>query len=85
MEIIDLKATKESINVKLGGVITYDTDITTAGPGFIILDNQLGEYGVTVLNQYHPGGPVKVLMRATGQIPVKKYNINDVVAKLVVL
>lgn len=84
MKLIPLKATKETINVKLGGLITYETDVTTTEPGIILLDNKSGEYGVTVLNQCHDGGPVKVLMKATGQAPVKKYAIGDTVAMLAV-
>lgn len=84
MKLIPLKATSESINVKLGGLITYSTDVTTDKPGIILLQNPGGDYGVTVINQCHESGPVKVLMKATGQSPVKKYNVGDIVAVLAV-
>jgi hypothetical protein len=83
MKLIPLIATKESIDVKKGGVITYSTD-TNCEPGIILLDNQNGDYGVTVINQFHPGGNVKVIMRPAGPAPVKKYAVGDTVALLAV-
>lgn len=83
MKFLELKATKESLNMKLGGVITYDTDVTTEGPGVIMLDNPTGEYGVALISQFHPGGPVKVIMKAV-MSPAKKYEVGQVVARLAV-
>lgn len=84
MKLIPLKATKETIDVKRQGVITYETDVVTTEPGIILLDNSNGDYGVTVINQVHTGGSVKVIMRPTGPAPVKKYTVNDIVAVLAV-
>lgn len=83
MKFISLIATKESLDMKRGGVITYETDATTEGPGVIMLDNPTGEYGVTLISQYHPGGPVKVVMKAVTS-PAKKYEVGQVVARLAV-
>jgi hypothetical protein len=85
MEIIDLIATKETIDVTKGGVIIYDTDITTKGPGIILLDNPDGSYSLTLISSYHPSGPVKVIMKGVSQAGNKKYRVGDVVAKLAVL
>lgn len=83
MKFLELRATKESIDVKAGGVIVYETDVTTDGPGIILTDNPHGEYSVALLSTFHPGGPVKVLMKGVGPTGNKKYNCGDVVAKLV--
>lgn len=85
MKFIDLIAIKETINVKAGGAITYETEVSTDGPGIILADNTSGEYGVALLSTFHPGGKVSVVMRATGQQPVKKYQVGQVVAKLAIL
>lgn len=84
MKLIPLKATKETIDVKRQGVITYETDVITDVPGIILLDNSNGDYGVTVINQVHSGGNVKVIMRPTGPAPVKKYAVGETVAVLAV-
>ncbi len=84
MKFIELKATKESVNVKAGGVITYETDVVTEGPGVILTDNPTGEYGLALLSTFHPGGPVKVLMKGVSASGNKKYEIGQVVAKLAV-
>lgn len=85
MEILELKATAEFIDVRRGGAVIYDTDVTTAGPGIILMDNPEGEYHVTLLSNFHPGGRVKVAMRGVGQSANKKYEVGQVVAKLVLL
>lgn len=84
MTFLELKATKESIDVKAGGVIIYETDVTTEGPGVILSDNPTGEYSVALLSTFHPGGAVKVIMKGVGPSGNKKYNVGDVVAKLAV-
>jgi hypothetical protein len=84
MTFIELVATKETIDVKLGGLITYETDIVTEGPGIILTDNPTGEYSLSLLSTFHPGGPVKVLMKGVGQAGNKKFNVGQVVAKLAV-
>lgn len=84
MKFLELKATKESIDIKGGGVITYETDVVTDGPGVILTDNPTGEYSLAILSTFHPGGPVKVLMKGVGATGNKKYNVGDVVAKLAV-
>lgn len=84
MKFLELKATKETIDVKAGGLIIYETDVTTEGPGVILTDNPVGEYSMALLSTYHPGGPVKVLMKGVSQAGNKKYNVGDVVAKLAV-
>lgn len=84
MKFIELKATKETIDIKMGGVIIYDTDITTDGPAIILMDNPTGEYSLSLISTFHPGGPVKVLMKGVTQSGNKKYNVGDTVAKLAV-
>jgi hypothetical protein len=84
MKFLELKATKETIDVKNGGVIIYETDIVTDGPGVILTDNPTGKYSVALLSTYHPGGQVKVLMKGVGPDGNKKYSVGDVVAKLAV-
>ncbi len=84
MKLIPLIATSESIDVRKGGLVTYTTDVVTTEPGIIRLYNPDGSYGVTVINQVHNGGPVNVLVKATGQSPVKKYSVNDTVAVLAI-
>lgn len=85
MKILELKAVKEFIDVRNGGAIIYDTDVTTEGAGIILLDNPRGEYSVTLLSNYHPGGPVKVAMKGVSSAGNKKYAPGDIVAKLVLL
>lgn len=84
MKLIPLVITKETIDVKKGGIITYETGKTEESNGIILLDNPNGDYGVVIINQLHPGGPVKVMVRPVGQTPVKKYNVGDTVAQLAV-
>lgn len=84
MRFLELKATKETILVKEGYAIIYETDVVTDGPGIILTDNSTGEYSVSLLSTYHPGGPVKVLMKGVGPAGNKKYNVGDIVAKLAV-
>lgn len=84
MRLIPLIATKETVDVKKGGIVTYDTAEEFDGPGIILLDNPNGEYGVVIINQIHSGGNVKVVVRPVGQVPVKKYNVGDTVAQLAV-
>lgn len=84
MNFIDLKAVKETVDVKLGGLVTYETDQTVDGPGIILLYNPSGAYGMTLVDQVHENGLVMVRMKPTGQTPVKKFNVGDVVAKIAV-
>ena len=84
MKFIELKATKETIDVKMGGVIIYDTDIVTEGPAIILMDNPTGEYSLSLISSYHPGGQVKVLMKGVNSTGNKKYQVGDTVAKLAV-
>lgn len=77
MKLIPLIATKETINVKFGGVVTYETDQNVDEPGILLVSNESGEFAMTVVNQVHLGGPVKLLMRPTGQLPVKKFSVGD--------
>lgn len=83
MKLIPLKATSEHINMKKGGVITYETDVVSAEPGIILLNNPDGDYGVAVINQLHTGGPVKVLVKAV-ITPARKYEVNDTIGHLAV-
>lgn len=84
MKLIPLIATKETIDVKRGGVITYDTGLTEEAQGIILLENPDGDYGVTIVNQVHPGGIVRVIVRPAGPTPVKKYEVGDIVGQLAV-
>lgn len=84
MTFIDLKATKELIEVKKAGLITYETDQVIDNPGIIVLNNPTGDYGVVLVDQVHEGGAVIVRMRPAGPSPVKKFNVGDVVAKIAV-
>lgn len=84
MKFIDLKATKETIDVKVGGLITYDTDVVTDGPGVILTYNPTGEYSLALLSTFHPGGAVKVLMKGVSAAGNKKYEVGQVVARLAV-
>jgi hypothetical protein len=84
MRFIELKAIKETIDVKAGGAIIYETDVTTDGPGVILTDNPTGEYSLALLSSYHPGGPVKVVMKGVNQVGNKKYEVGQVIAKLAV-
>lgn len=81
MVLIPIRATEEFVDIKKGGMVTYTTDITSE-PGIILLENPNGDYGVVIVNQVHPGGPVKVMVRPVGTPPVKKYNIGEVIAQL---
>lgn len=84
MKFLELKAVKETIDVKLGGAIVYETDVVTEGPAIILMDNPTGEYSLALISSYHPGGPVKVIMKGVGSTGNKKYNVGDTVAKLAV-
>ena len=84
MKFIELKATKETIDVKAGGLIVYETDVTTEGPGVILTDNPTGEYSLALLSTYHPGGRVKVLMKGVSSAGNKKYQVGDIVALLAI-
>lgn len=82
MKLTPLVATKEIIDVKRGGIVTYETATNHEGPAIILLDNPNGDYGVVIVNQLHSGGQVNVMVRPVGQTPVKKYAIGDVVGQL---
>lgn len=82
MKFLELRATKETIDVRKGGAIIYETDVVTQGPGIILTDNPTGEYSVALLSTLHPGGVVKVIMKGVGSSGNKKYNVGDIVAKL---
>lgn len=84
MKILELTATKETIDIKAGGAIIYETNVTTEGPGVILTDNPKGEYSVALLSTYHPGGPVQVIMKGVGPTGNKKYEVGQVVAKIAV-
>lgn len=84
MRFLELTATKETIDVKAGGTIVYETDVITEGPGIILMDNPTGEYSLALISSYHAGGPVKVLMKGVTQTGNKKYAVGQVVAKLAV-
>lgn len=84
MTLIPLIATKETIDMKKHGLVTFETDIVTDGPGIILLNNPEGKFGVSIVNQLHEGGKVTVLVRAISQ-PVLKPNVGDIVAQLVLL
>lgn len=84
MKLIPLIATKETVDVKKGGVVTYETGLTETSPGIILLENPEGDYGVIIVNQIHAGGAVKVMVRPVGQTPVKKYSVGDTIGQLAV-
>ncbi len=83
MRFIPLIATKETINVKLGGIITYETDLSIDQEGIILMENPEGTYGMVLIDQIHRSGNVTVVMRPVNT-PVRKYNIGDVIAQLAV-
>lgn len=83
MKLIPLKATKETVDVKRGGIVTYETDQTIDQEGIILMENPEGTYGMVLIDQVHRGGPVTVILRPINT-PVKKYTIGDVVAQLAV-
>lgn len=83
MKFIPLIATKETIDVKRGGIITYETNQDIDSEGIILLENPSGDYGLVIIDQVHKGGPVKVTMRPINT-PVKKYALGEVVAQLAV-
>lgn len=82
MKLTPLKATKETVDVKRGGIVIYETAVETNEPGIIMLENPNGEYGVVIINQVHPGGQVHIMVRPVGQTPVKKYAVGDIVGQL---
>lgn len=84
MKLIPLIATKETVDVKKGGIVTYETSLTEDNQGIILLENSQGEYGVVIVNQLHSGGKVKVMVRPVGQTPVKKYSVGDTIGQLAV-
>ncbi len=83
MKLIPLIAVKETINVKLGGIVTYTTDQKIDGEGIILAANETGEYGMVIVDQVHSGGEVIVTMRPVVQ-PAKKYNIGEKIGYLAV-
>jgi hypothetical protein len=84
MKLIPLKATKETVDIKKAGLITYETDQSYDSPAIILMNNPSGDYGVILVDQIHTGGKVVVRMRPAGPSPVKKYNLGDIVAQLAV-
>jgi hypothetical protein len=83
MEFKDLVATKETIDLASGGLVTYDTDVVTSGPGMILTYNPTGKYSMSLVSTFHPGGPVQILMRGIAASGNKKYPVGEIVAKLV--
>jgi hypothetical protein len=83
MKLIPLVATKESIDIKKGGIVYYDTDITTEQEGILLMANENGDYAMTIVDQVHKGGPVRVSMRPILQ-PAKKYAVGDVIGYIAV-
>jgi hypothetical protein len=84
MTFLELRAIKETVDVKNGGAIVYETDVQTTGPAVILMDNPTGEYSVALLSSYHPGGAVKVIMKGISSSGNKKYKVGDIIAKLMV-
>lgn len=84
MKFLELKATKETVDIKNGGAIIYETDTVTEGPAVILIDNPTGEYSMALLSSFHPGGPVKVIMKGVSSSGNKKYKVGEIVAKLAV-
>ena len=84
MTFIDLTATKCDVDVKKAGLVTYTTDQVVDVPGIIVINNPSGEFGMTLVDSVHEGGPVIVKMRAAGIPPVKRYEVGDVIAKIAV-
>ncbi len=80
---LPLKATKEVIEMKKGGLITYETDVVTDGPGIIFVDNPTGEYSVAIVNQIHHGGAVRVMVKGITQ-PAKKFEVGQIIGQLAV-
>ncbi len=83
MKLIPLKATSEFVDVKRGGIVTYQTDQVVDQEGIILMENPEGTYGMVLIDQVHRGGAVTVILRPINT-PVKKYAIGDVVAQLAV-
>jgi hypothetical protein len=81
MKLIELKATKEIIDIKTNS-ITYNTEVD-AGPGILLLADKTGEKDLMITNQVHEGGPVVLKMKPT-RMPAKKYSVGEVVAILMV-
>lgn len=83
MKLIPLVATKETIDVKKGGIVTYETDQSISDQGILLIANENGDYAMTIVDQVHMGGPVKVSMRPISQ-PAKKYSVGDRIGYLAV-
>lgn len=84
MKLIELRAIKETIDVKKYGLVTYSTGISTDGPGILLLNNPEGKFGVSIVNQFHPGGEVQVMVRGISQ-PAAKPTVGDIIATLIIL
>ncbi len=83
MKLIPLIASRESIDVKRGGIVTYHTDQIIDQEGIILMENPEGNYGMVLIDQIHRGGPVTVVMRPINT-PVRKYSVGETVAVLAV-
>ncbi len=83
MKFLDLVATKFTINVKRN-FITYETDVE-AGPGIIVPADESSDKTMIITNQTHLGGKVVVTMKPFVSQMARRYEVGDVIAKLVVL
>lgn len=80
---IPIIAKSEQINVKTGTII-YTTDVD-APPGILVLTDSAGHFDMMITDQIHVGGMVTVTMKPTKPTGVKKYNVGDTIAALVVI
>lgn len=81
MKLIEVRATKETINVKTNTVI-YETDIISE-PGILLHADASGEKDMMITNQIHNGKNVVVKMKPI-RMPASKYKVGDIVAILMV-
>lgn len=82
MTFLDIKATSLTVNVKRN-FITYETDIE-APPGILVPADESSDKTMIMTNQVHLGGKVVVTMKPYQQF-ARRFEVGDVIAKLVVL
>lgn len=83
MKLLPITATKETIDMKRGGLVIYETNVDVPDTGLLVLENPNGDLGVSIVNELHTGGPVQVMVRPIGA-KVKKPDVGQVIAQLLV-
>lgn len=80
-KLIPLYATKTEVNI-LNNYVSYTTDVELDS-AIILVDDTTGKYDMSLCNQVHKGGVVKLIFKPI-KIPARKFEVGDKIGEALV-